>query len=72
MLNASGIGLFSVMTGALHFAMPARSCSTLLLVMKLLHQVSRILDIVPEHIHDRCPIIMGSPRDTDKVLSLYA
>jgi len=35
-------------------------------------QVSRILDIVPEHIHDRCPIIMGSPRDTDKVLSLYA
>lgn len=34
-------------------------------------KVSRILDIVPEHIHDRCPIIMGSPRDTAKVLSLY-
>jgi len=34
-------------------------------------KVGRILDVVPEHIHDRCPIIMGSPRDTAKVLSLY-
>ena len=33
--------------------------------------VQRILDVVPEHIHDRCPIIMGNKRDTDKVLSLY-
>jgi fructose-1,6-bisphosphatase I len=36
-----------------------------------LGKVGRILDCVPAHIHDRCPIIMGSKRDTDKVLSLY-
>ena len=35
-------------------------------------KVGRILDVVPEHIHDRCPIIMGCKRDTDKVLGLYA
>jgi len=34
-------------------------------------KVGRIMDVVPEHIHDRCPIIMGNKRDTDKVLSLY-
>eukprot|EP00613_Pedinella_sp_CCMP2098_P000252 CAMPEP_0171619192 /NCGR_PEP_ID=MMETSP0990-20121206/15223_1 /TAXON_ID=483369 /ORGANISM="non described non described, Strain CCMP2098" /LENGTH=344 /DNA_ID=CAMNT_0012184195 /DNA_START=36 /DNA_END=1070 /DNA_ORIENTATION=- len=34
-------------------------------------KVQRILDVVPEHIHDRCPIIMGCERDTSKVLSLY-
>lgn len=34
--------------------------------------IQRILDVVPEHIHDRCPIIMGCERDTSKVLSLYA
>jgi len=34
-------------------------------------KVGRILDVVPTHIHDRCPIIMGSKRDTDKVLGLY-
>eukprot|EP00619_Florenciella_sp_RCC1007_P000552 CAMPEP_0205907396 /NCGR_PEP_ID=MMETSP1325-20131115/2522_1 /ASSEMBLY_ACC=CAM_ASM_000708 /TAXON_ID=236786 /ORGANISM="Florenciella sp., Strain RCC1007" /LENGTH=340 /DNA_ID=CAMNT_0053273487 /DNA_START=19 /DNA_END=1041 /DNA_ORIENTATION=- len=33
--------------------------------------VQRILDVVPEHIHDRCPIIMGCERDTSKVLALY-
>jgi len=33
--------------------------------------VQRILDVVPEDIHDRCPIIMGSERDTSKVLNLY-
>merc|ERR1711998_547746 len=33
--------------------------------------VGRILDVVPEHIHDRCPIIMGCERDTSKVLNLY-
>lgn len=35
-------------------------------------KVGRILDVVPEHIHDRCPIVMGCERDTSKVLSLYA
>ena len=35
-------------------------------------KVGRILDVVPEHIHDRCPIVMGCARDTDKVLGLYA
>ena len=34
-------------------------------------KVQRILEVVPEHIHDRCPIIMGCDRDCSKVLSLY-
>jgi len=33
--------------------------------------IQRILDVVPEHIHDRCPIIMGGARDVDAVLKLY-
>ena len=33
--------------------------------------VGRILDVVPEHIHDRCPIIMGSPRDVEVVYGFY-
>jgi fructose-1,6-bisphosphatase I len=34
-------------------------------------KVGRILDVMPEHIHDRCPIIMGCPRDVNKVLAFY-
>jgi len=36
-----------------------------------LGRIHRILDVMPEHIHDRCPIIMGGPRDVKRVLSLY-
>eukprot|EP00933_Yihiella_yeosuensis_P070490 TRINITY_DN78608_c0_g1_i1.p1 TRINITY_DN78608_c0_g1~~TRINITY_DN78608_c0_g1_i1.p1 ORF type:complete len:466 (-),score=101.68 TRINITY_DN78608_c0_g1_i1:120-1517(-) len=35
-------------------------------------KVGRILEVMPEHIHDRCPIIMGAGRDVNKVLALYA
>lgn len=34
-------------------------------------KIGRILEVDPEHIHDRCPIIMGCPRDVEKVLGLY-
>ena len=27
--------------------------------------------VMPEHIHDRCPIIMGGGRDVNAVLKLY-
>uniref|UniRef100_A0A7S3W818 Fructose-1,6-bisphosphatase, cytosolic n=1 Tax=Strombidinopsis acuminata TaxID=141414 RepID=A0A7S3W818_9SPIT len=33
--------------------------------------VQRVLEVMPESIHDRCPIIMGAPRDVNKVLELY-
>jgi len=33
-------------------------------------KVQRILDVMPEHIHDRCPIIMGGERDVKRVLDL--
>jgi len=33
--------------------------------------VGRIMEVVPEHIHDRCPIIMGSPRDVEVVYGFY-
>ena len=35
-------------------------------------KVQRILEVVPEHIHDRCPMIMGCVRDCSMVLSRYA
>uniref|UniRef100_A0A7S1A2B6 Fructose-1,6-bisphosphatase, cytosolic n=1 Tax=Noctiluca scintillans TaxID=2966 RepID=A0A7S1A2B6_NOCSC len=34
-------------------------------------KIGRILEVMPEHIHDRCPIIMGSARDVEAVLKLY-
>ena len=34
-------------------------------------KIGRILEVVPEHIHDKCPIIMGGARDVDQVLKLY-
>lgn len=36
-----------------------------------LGKIGRILEVMPEHIHDRCPIIMGGERDVNKVLDLY-
>eukprot|EP00127_Corallochytrium_limacisporum_P003028 Clim_evm75s144 gene=Clim_evmTU75s144 len=32
----------------------------------------RVLDVEPEHIHDRCPIFLGSPEDVEEVQKLYA
>ena len=29
------------------------------------------MDVVPEHIHDRCPIIMGGARDVAMVYAHY-
>lgn len=34
-------------------------------------KIGRILEVIPENIHDRCPIIMGCARDVDKVLAFY-
>jgi len=34
-------------------------------------KIGRILEVRPEHIHDRCPIIMGCERDVKEVLGLY-
>lgn len=36
-----------------------------------LGKIGRILEVIPEHIHDRCPIIMGCERDVSQVLELY-
>merc|ERR1719145_191147 len=36
-----------------------------------LGKLGNIKDVMPEHIHDRCPIIMGGPRDVNEVLDLY-
>mmetsp|Transcript_36964 Transcript_36964/g.73153 ORF Transcript_36964/g.73153 Transcript_36964/m.73153 type:complete len:357 (+) Transcript_36964:68-1138(+) len=36
-----------------------------------LGKIGRIQEVVPEHIHDRCPIIMGGERDVKVVLQLY-
>ena len=33
--------------------------------------VQRMLDLVPANIHDRCPVILGAPRDVDVVLAKY-
>jgi len=34
-------------------------------------KIQRVLEVLPEHVHDRCPIIMGGARDVDQVLKLY-
>jgi len=34
-------------------------------------KIGRVMDVIPEHIHDRCPIIMGGSRDVDAVIKLY-
>lgn len=36
-----------------------------------LGKIGRILEVMPEHIHDRCPIIMGADRDCKQVIGLY-
>ena len=33
--------------------------------------IQRMLDLQPANIHDRCPVILGSPRDVDKVIEFY-
>mmetsp|Transcript_19174 Transcript_19174/g.39078 ORF Transcript_19174/g.39078 Transcript_19174/m.39078 type:complete len:338 (-) Transcript_19174:231-1244(-) len=33
--------------------------------------VQRMLDLVPTNIHERCPVILGSPRDVNMVLERY-
>eukprot|EP00927_Polykrikos_kofoidii_P000784 TRINITY_DN1029_c0_g2_i1.p1 TRINITY_DN1029_c0_g2~~TRINITY_DN1029_c0_g2_i1.p1 ORF type:complete len:478 (+),score=95.24 TRINITY_DN1029_c0_g2_i1:90-1436(+) len=33
--------------------------------------IGRIMEVKPSHIHDRCPIIMGCPRDVNALLKLY-
>ena len=30
--------------------------------------IQRMLDLQPSNIHDRCPVILGAPRDVDKVM----
>jgi len=35
-------------------------------------KVQRMLDLVPSNIHDRCPVILGAPRDVEAVLGRYA
>ena len=35
-------------------------------------KIGRIMEVVPGHIHDRCPIIMGCPRDVDAILAQYS
>lgn len=34
-------------------------------------KVQRMLDLVPTGIHDKCPVILGSPRDVELVLKKY-
>ena len=34
-------------------------------------KVQRMLDLVPTSIHERCPVILGSPRDVQAIIGLY-
>lgn len=33
--------------------------------------IQRILQLEPKSIHERCPVILGSPRDVERVMKLY-
>jgi len=34
-------------------------------------KVGRVMEVMPTSIHDKCPIIMGVPRDVNRVLNMY-
>jgi fructose-1,6-bisphosphatase I len=34
-------------------------------------KIGRIMEVVPENVHDRCPIIMGCARDVEAILAQY-
>jgi fructose-1,6-bisphosphatase I len=34
-------------------------------------KITRILDLVPQKIHDKCPVLIGSKRDVNLVLTYY-
>jgi fructose-1,6-bisphosphatase I len=34
-------------------------------------QITRLLDLVPTGIHDKCPVLIGSTRDVDRVIAYY-
>jgi fructose-1,6-bisphosphatase I len=34
--------------------------------------IGSILDLVPRSIHDKCPVIIGCPRDVQRCLAYYA
>ncbi|KAJ1677686.1 Fructose-1,6-bisphosphatase, partial [Spiromyces aspiralis] len=38
---------------------------------KAITGTERILDLIPEHIHDRCPVFMGSAEDVDDVIQCF-
>ena len=33
--------------------------------------IHRLLDLEPENIHDRCPVVLGCKRDIEAVLNIY-
>ena len=33
--------------------------------------ITRILDLTPDGIHDKCPVVIGCQRDVQRVLSYY-
>lgn len=35
-------------------------------------EITRLLDLQPKGIHDKCPVLIGSNRDVERVLSHYA
>ena len=34
-------------------------------------KITRLLDLVPSGIHDKCPVLIGSTRDVDRVKAYY-
>jgi fructose-1,6-bisphosphatase I len=35
-------------------------------------EITRMLDLVPTTIHEKCPVVIGCTRDVDRVLKEYA
>jgi len=35
-------------------------------------KIASVLDVVPEHVHDRCPVLIGCERDVSRILSFYS
>jgi len=35
-------------------------------------EITRLLDLVPTSIHDKCPVLIGTTRDVERVVGYYA
>jgi len=69
--NKNAKGKLRVLYEGFPMAMITEQAGGLASTGMFMGKIGRILEVKPENIHDRCPIIMGCERDVKEVLGLY-